>query len=518
MIDHRRENRSQSIADAVPHLDIADSVRAFAIQRGDYYARTMTRIQSHAGFVAIFNWGAAIFGPVWAAARGLWGLFWCFAILELMALVQLSQGLFSDLGAVPRARAERLEENYERVLARVQAARDRGDETGADALARNADRLQAALEKALDQAQEAAAAGVELVIFGLFAFVLIKGIEGISANIAYEKRYSRWRADKRVRAGFQWTGAAIGAGFVALVYSIALYGFTVAEPAAFVRTFPVEKIYYEEIAASIDRAFDLATIQFGVFFNGIALGIRFLLDGLEVIFVQTPWPVVMVAITLFAWRLAGPRVAVFTVTALAYIALLGFWEKAMETVSLLGAASFLCVVIGMPLGVWFARSERAYAVARPVLDLMQTLPSFVYLIPIIAFFGTGKPPGILASMVFGLPPIIRLTTLGLREVPKDVIEASRAFGATHWQTLTGVEMPLALPSIMTGINQTILMCLSLVVIAALIDAKGLGYDILVALQYAAKGQGILAGFAILFCAVVIDRLVQGGIKRGKGPR
>lgn len=516
MIDHSRENRSQSIADAVPHLDIADSVRAFSIQRGDYYARTMTRIQSHAGFVAIFNWGAAIFGPVWAAARGLWGLFWCFAILELMALVQLSQGLFSDLGAVPRAKAARLEGNYERMLARVQAARDRGDEAGAEAFAANAERLQAALEKALAQAD--AATGTELVIFGLIAFALVKGLEGMIANHAYEKLYSKWRANKRVCAGFQWTGAVIGSVFVAAVYSIALYGFTVAEPAAFVRTFPVEKIYYQEIAASIDRAFDLATIQFGVFFNGIALGIRFLLDGLEVIFVQTPWPVVMVVITLFAWRLAGPRVAVFTVAALAYIALLGFWEKAMETVSLLGAASFLCVVIGMPLGVWFARSERAYAVARPVLDLMQTLPSFVYLIPIIAFFGTGKPPGILASMVFGLPPIIRLTTLGLREVPKDVIEASRAFGATHWQTLTGVEIPLALPSIMTGINQTILMCLSLVVIAALIDAKGLGYDILVALQYAAKGQGILAGFAILFCAVVIDRLVQGGIKRGKGPR
>lgn len=516
MIYRTRENSSQSVADAVPH--IADSVRAFAVARGDYYARVMIRIQSHAGFVATFNWGAAVFGPVWAAARGLWGLFWCFAVLELMALVQLSQGLFSDLGAVPRARADRLGENYERVLARVQAARDRGDETGADALARNAERLQAALEKALDQAQEAAAAGVELVIFGFFAFVLIKGIEGISANHAYEKLYSRWRADKRVCAGFQWTGVAIGAVFVAAVYSTALYGFTVAEPVAFVHTFPADKTHYQVLAAAIDRVFDQTATDFGVFFAGIARGIRFLLDGLEVIFVQTPWPVVMVVITIFAWRLAGPRVAVFTVTALAYIALLGFWEKAMETVSLLGAASFLCVAIGIPLGVWFARSERVYAGARPVLDLMQTLPSFVYLIPIIAFFGTGKPPGILASMVFGLPPIIRLTALGLREVPKDVTEASRAFGATRWQTLTGVEMPLALPSIMTGINQTILMCLSLVVIAALIGAEGLGYDILVALQYAAKGQGILAGFAILFCAVVIDRLVQGGIKREKGPR
>ena len=507
MNNRTRENSSQSVADAVPHMDIADSVKAFAIQRGDYYARAMVQIQSRTG--ATFNWGAAIFGPVWATARGLWGMFWGFAILELMALVQLSRGLFSDLGAVPRARATRLAENYERMLARVQAARDKGDAAGADAFALNAERLQANLEKALAQADEAAAASVALVIFGLIAFALIKGLEGASANFAYEKLYSKWRADKRVRAGFQWTGAALGAIFVAVVYPIALYGFTATEPVPFLRTFPAEKIYYQQLASSIDRVFDLAATEFGFFFRSIAQGIRFILDGLEVIFVQTPWPVVMVVIAIFAWRLAGSRVAVFTVVALAYIALLGFWEEAMETVALLGTASFFCVALGIPLGIWFARSTRVYAMARPILDLMQTLPSFVYLIPIIAFFGTGKPPGILASMMFGLPPIIRLTALGLREVPKDVIEASRAFGATRWQTLTGVEIPLALPSIMTGINQTILMCLSLVVIASLIGAQGLGYNILAALQYAAKGQGILAGFAILFCAVVIDRLVQG---------
>ena len=141
------------------------------------------------------------------------------------------------------------------------------------------------------------------------------------------------------------------------------------------------------------------------------------------------------------------------------------------------------------------------------------MPAFVYLIPVIAFFGTGKTPGIVASIVFGLPPIVRLTNLGLRQVPVDVKEAALAFGATKWQILKGVEVPLAMPSVLAGINQTILFCLSAVVIASLIGAKGLGHDILVALQYAAKGQGVLAGLAILCCAMVIDRIVQGRYRR-----
>ena len=161
----------------------------------------------------------------------------------------------------------------------------------------------------------------------------------------------------------------------------------------------------------------------------------------------------------------------------------------------------------------FARSRTAFHVAQPILDFMQTMPAFVYLIPVIAFFGTGKPPGIIATLIFGMPPVIRLTTLGLRGVPEDVKEAARAYGATEWQVLRGVEIPLAMPSILTGINQTILMCLSMVVIASLIGAQGLGSVVLESLQYAAKGQGLLAGLAILLCAMVIDRIVQGGFKK-----
>ncbi|MCY4312424.1 MAG: ABC transporter permease subunit, partial [Gammaproteobacteria bacterium] len=367
-------------------------------------------------------------------------------------------------------------------------------------------------EKALADAEEVEAGATRILVTGIILPVLVKVFEGLVANIAYERQYTRWRADRKVRSGFNRSSGILGAVIVSFVYVVTLMRFTSGNPPEIITEFPIDNTIYLQISSWIDYWFDIASRNFAFLFFGISRAIRIILDGVETLLVGTPWPVVMAVIIIFAYRSAGSRVAIFTAAALCYLAVFGFWQKSMATVALLGTASFLCIAIGIPLGVWFARSQRAYTFARPVLDLMQTLPSFVYLIPIIAFFGTGKPPGILASMIFGLPPIIRLTALGIREVPKDVVEAARAFGATDMQILRGIEVPLATPSIMAGVNQTIMMCLSLVVIAALIDAKGLGYDVLVALQYAAKGQGILAGIAILFCAIIIDRVVQGRFK------
>lgn len=280
--------------------------------------------------------------------------------------------------------------------------------------------------------------------------------------------------------------------------------------------FPVGKEYFAILARKGDAGFDWLAINFGDVFNGITWTIKSVLDGLEVILIQTPWPVVMVVITVMAFRLAGIRVAIFTAASLLYLAFMGLWEISMITVALIGAGAFLCILFGIPFGIWFGKSKRAYAFAEPVLDFMQTMPAFVYLIPIIAFFGTGKPPGVLATIIFAMPPVIRLTALGMRGVPEATKEAAVAFGCSKWQLLRNVEIPLAMPSIMTGINQTILMSLSMVVIASLIGAEGLGALILEALQYAAKGQGLLGGLAILFCAMVIDRIAQGMYRRSAG--
>jgi len=264
------------------------------------------------------------------------------------------------------------------------------------------------------------------------------------------------------------------------------------------------------VATWLEARIDAAALAGGDFFDGLVAGVRTVLDALTLALNGSPWPVVMLVICVTAWRAAGLRVAIFTSASLAYIALLGYWTVAMETVALVGASVLLCVAIGIPLGIWFGKSRRAYAASEPVLDLMQTLPAFVYLIPIIAFFGTGNPPGILATIIFGMPPVIRLTALGMRGVPASIKEAAVAL---RWQLLKDVEVPLALPSIMTGVNQTILMCLSMVVIISLIGGGGLGKEILEALQYAAKGPGLLGGFAILFLAMIMDRIVQGAFRR-----
>ena len=310
----------------------------------------------------------------------------------------------------------------------------------------------------------------------------------------------------------------------AAIAPLIIYKFTVSNSLALLNEFPereVSEMVLGEgggtrvgaVASWMEVRIDAAATAGGDVFDGIFAGVRTVLDGLTLALNGSPWPVVMLVIAVTASRAAGPRVAIFTVAAMGDTALLGYWSLAMETVALVGAAVLLCVVIGIPLGIWFGKSKRAYRMAAPVLDLMQTLPAFVYLIPIIAFFGTGNPPGILATIIFGMPPVIRLTALGMRGVPGSIKEAAVAFGASRWQLLKDVEIPLALPSIMTGVNQTILMCLSMVVIISLIGGGGLGQEILEALQFAAKGPGLLGGFAILFLAMVMDRIVQGAFRR-----
>ncbi|MEJ2178796.1 MAG: ABC transporter permease subunit, partial [Gammaproteobacteria bacterium] len=355
-----------------------------------------------------------------------------------------------------------------------------------------AENLQKVIDRLGEEATLAESGATQFLIIGIILFVVLRLFQGFYANIRYEKQYLTWRAEPTTPSGLNWNWAWLSGVLWLAIVPLTLYRFTVGKVSEtlkpYVLEFLVDKAeYFSPIATWMEGGFDWLSVRFGDVFDGVVNGISAILDGLETVFVSTPWPVVMTVIVVTAWRLAGPRVAVFTIASLAYLALLGLWETSMVTVALLGAAAFLCLVLGIPLGIWFGKSQRAYNAALPVLDFMQTMPAFVYLIPIIAFFGTGKPPGVLATIIFGMPPVIRLTALGMRGVPENTKEAAVAFGATKWTLLKDVEIPLAMPSIMTGINQTILMCLSMVVIASLIGAKGLGQDVLVALQYAAKG-------------------------------
>ena len=514
MTDIAGAPRAANVAEIEADREALDaSVAEFAGQNADYYQAAFRKIQEATGAYALtFNTAAALLGPIWSAARGLWGGFWGFLILEIIAWVQIGRGTWGELGAENLARAAQQEERAQEFLQRAADATAAGeDPTRFETLGNN---LLRAAEASRAEAAALAADSFQILVFGLLFLVAIRVAQGLWANNALQRKYEEWRIDPdRVQSGWSNSNMIWGIVLALIIAPLTVYRFTIEDVTEWLTTFPANPDIYGNTARWLEDAIDAAAVAGAGAFDGIVLAVRRVLDGISLALIGTPWPVVMAVICVVAWRSAGPRVAIFTAAALAYIAFLGYWEIAMETVALVGAAVFLCVIIGIPLGVWFGKSPRAYRIAEPVLDLMQTLPAFVYLIPIIAFFGTGNPPGILATIIFGMPPVIRLTALGMRGVPESIKEAAAAFGASNWQILRDVELPLARPSIMTGVNQTILMCLSMVVIISLIGGGGLGQTILEALQFAAKGPGILGGLAILLVAMVIDRIVQGAFRR-----
>jgi len=498
---------------AVDRAALDASIATFAGPNAGHYQRAFHRIHDSTGALPrVFNPAAALAGPFWAAARGVWGMFWAFIILEIIAIVQIGRGSWGALGADALAQAARQQARAEDFLQRATEAAAAGDDPAR--FEQLADNLMRAAQRSRETAEAAAGDAQMILLAGLGFLLVLRLVQGVWADIAYERQYSRWRVDPgSVPAGRAPANMLLGLALGVAIVPLTVYRFTAEGVADWITGFPANAEHYAASARWLEAVIDDAARSGAGAFDGIVLTVRQVLDAISVALIGTPWPVVMTVIVVVGWRSAGPRVAIFTAAALAYIALLGYWEIAMETVALVGAAVVLCVVIGIPLGIWFGKSRRAYGFAEPVLDLMQTLPAFVYLIPIIAFFGTGNPPGILATIIFGMPPVIRLTALGMRGVPDSIKEAATAFGATRWQLLRDVELPLALPSIMTGVNQTILMCLSMVVIISLIGGGGLGQVILEALQFAAKGPGLLGGFAILFVAMVIDRIVQGAFRR-----
>lgn len=254
-------------------------------------------------------------------------------------------------------------------------------------------------------------------------------------------------------------------------------------------------------------------------FDFIKLIIGSMVDSFNWVFVNIPALVLIILFTFIAWWLARWKVALFTLIGFLLIWDLGHWEATMLTLSLVLTAAIISIVIGVPVGVLCASNNKVQNVVTPILDFMQTMPAFVYLLPTIIFFSVGAVPGVISAIIFAIPPTIRLTNLGIRQVPRDLVEAADAFGSTPMQKLFKLELPIAVPTIMAGINQTIMLSLSMVVIASMIGAKGLGYDVLVAVQRVQIGKGFEAGLAIVIIAVVLDRITQSVVKkRGEGSK
>lgn len=233
------------------------------------------------------------------------------------------------------------------------------------------------------------------------------------------------------------------------------------------------------------------------------------INGIEYILNVIPAIVLILLFGLLAWKVTSKGVAIFTIIGLLLIDSMGLWAETISTLALVLSASFITLIIGIPLGIVASKSNRFDKILRPILDFMQTMPAFVYLIPAVLFFSLGKVPGAFATIIFSMPPVVRLTNLAIRQVPKEVVEAGKAFGSTSNQMLFKVQLPIALPTILAGVNQTIMLALSMVVISAMIGSGGLGKIVLRGIQEYKIDLGFEGGLAVVILAMILDRITQG---------
>ena len=488
--------------------DPVELAREFVGSGQDYYLRVFDQLGSQSGLQWSFNLVAALVGPVWYGMRGLWN--WCmlFAVFETFGFIQIARGLFGDLAAEARARMESVQGTLEFRRQQLETAIE-NEATNVDVFKRAINSLESGIMELQQEVIRIEENAIYVALTGMCLLAVVKLMEGLIANPVLERRFSDWLSDRTVTHGISSLRTGLSAFFFITVVIACVLHYSFPGRHLLLMEFPTSPEYRLMAIEGVKQFFTWAVLKGEWFFALITLGIRTLLDALEVVFVETPWVVIASFIVLLTWLSAGPRTAVWAGAFLAYMGLLGFWEKAMTTLALLGTAALISISIGIPVGMFCARRPRVYAILRPIMDFMQTMPAFVFMIPVIAFFGTGKPAAIVTTMIFGGTPVVRLTVLGLRGVPEHIREAAIAYGASKWYLLRKVDLPLAAPSILAGVNQTIMLSLAMVVVASLIGAKGLGEDVLEALQYASVGQGILAGFSILFCAMILDQIVQG---------
>ncbi len=272
---------------------------------------------------------------------------------------------------------------------------------------------------------------------------------------------------------------------------------------------PEGLIVKNAVSSGIDRAADWVVVAWDPFFSFINdVLLQYLLLPLERWLLSLPWWLTVVVVTLIAYKRVGWKFAPVALALMLLTVVFGLYDLTMATLALVLTSTLISVVLGVPLGILAAQSRRFETALRPMLDAMQTMPSFVYLIPILLLFGLGKVPAVIATCVYAAPPVIRLTNLGIRQVDREVVEAAHAFGSTRRQILFKVQIPLALPTIMAGLNQTIMMALAMVVIASMIGARGLGIEVLQGINRLEVGRGLVAGVGIVIMAIILDRVTQ----------
>ena len=283
----------------------------------------------------------------------------------------------------------------------------------------------------------------------------------------------------------------------------------------FLTKFPeMPKETYRAMKKGVDASYKSFAREYGDAIDAFFEPLLQLLVFFEKLLISTPWPIVLgVILALTYWGSRSVKITISTCLAFIFIGYFKMWNETMSTIAIIMTSVLISVAIGIPTGIAMSRSDRTQTIVTPILDLMQTMPPFVYLIPIVMLMGIGKIPGLIAVVVYAIPPLIRLTNLGIREVDKEALEAADAFGSTPWQKLTKVQLPMALPTIFAGINQTIMMALAMVIIAAMIGVKGLGQPVLQSIYNQYFTKGVLYGLAIVIVAIVFDRVSQSYGKR-----
>ena len=492
----------------IKNLSRSELIKNFVISNPNYYIDEFKKIGSKPSYSFSFNLFAALFGPMWFGLRNIWNYALAFLIIETFAVVQIIRGLFGNITKDALEKIDKIQSTIDFRYKQLEAAKENNPDK-VEVYERAIKSLEDAMKEYVVDVQQIEASAIWITISGIVLLIFVKFIQGILANTVLEKRYSEWLSNKSISPGMKIKNYFLSIGFTIIIMFFSVIHYSFPGFFSIMNDFPTHPEIRLTSIKWVETIFDYAVIKGDAVFTAITIGIRSVLDFLELLFVKTPWIVIITTIVVLTALSAGIRTAIYSAGFLAYMGFLGFWVKAMTTLALLGTAAILSIVIGIPLGIYCARRQRFYSMIRPIMDFMQTMPAFVFMIPVIAFFGTGKVAAVIITMIFGGTPVVRLTVLGLRGVPETIREAAIAYGASKWYLLRKVDLPLATPSILAGVNQTVMLSLAMVVVASLIGAKGLGQDVLEALQYANVGQGILAGVAILFVALILDRVVQG---------
>tara|TARA_B100001248_G_scaffold202628_1_gene156813 strand:+ start:262 stop:1785 length:1524 start_codon:yes stop_codon:yes gene_type:complete len=494
-------------------LQSSDLLPEFIGNNTEYYSSMFNKIGSTAKVTFTLNTAAAVFGSIFFAARGIWNWALIFVLVETFAFVQIARGAFGDLTTDMTNRLKTIASQLDIRRAQLQAAIDKGSEKVEQAKTNvaNLEAIYFDVENAIIAAE---ASRIWVVLFGVLLLISARIFQCIFANIVLERRFSEWLSKGVGVAVIRPLNIVFGLLFSCIIIVVTVIEFAQPGQVNLLSNFPTTSSFRDEAIVHIESFFEWVTLSGEGFWYSVSWFIRSVLDLMELIFTGIPWMVMIALVVALTTITSGLRAALWAGAFLIYMGLVGLWLLSMQTLALLGTAAFIAIGLGVPLGIYAARRPRFYNFIRPILDFQQSMPAFVYMIPIITIFGTGKPSAVVTCLIFGMPPSVRLTVLGLQGVPASIREAAIAYGANNWYLLTKVDLPLAAKSIRTGMNQTILLSLLTVVIASLIGAAGLGEDVLEALQYASVGQGILAGLAILFIAMMIDGIVQGKHKNG----